>query len=375
MSTRNYWVDSFTSTTWQEFLDAGADVSGFRESRWRSVQHIEPGDYLLCYLTGLSRWVGILEVISEPYKDTTQIWKEDVFPSRARVKVVVKLTPVTAVPIKELSDQLSIFENVRSPGAWTGILRGSPRKWKVSDAEVVEQAILEAKRNPVTRPIARNKLDRQPIVLRTRIGSVTLPGIDVSIEKPGLSAVETSPAPIEPRLRTEIQWLLLKLGNDMGLDVWVATNDRSQGINGHKYTDLPNLKKELPLQFDAETTQIIKLIDVLWLNGNAIIAAFEIECTTSIYSGLLRMADLISMQPNIKIPLYLVAPDERRAKVITEINRPTFSRLHPPMQKICRYISIPLLRERISQLEKAVELHYVSPDFLEGLSEYCEVAD
>jgi len=57
---------------------------------------------------------------------------------------------------------------------------------------------------------------------------------------------------------------------------------------------------------------------VLWLDGDAIVAAFEIESTTSIYSGLLRMADLLSMQPNLNIPLYLVAPDERRQKVFTE---------------------------------------------------------
>ena len=41
-----------------------------------------------------------------------------------------------------------------------------------------------------------------------------------------------------------------------------------------------------------------------WLKGNAVVAAFEIESTTSIYSGLLRMSDLIAMQPNLNIPLY-----------------------------------------------------------------------
>ncbi len=35
------------------------------------------------------------------------------------------------------------------------------------------------------------------------------------------------------------------------------------------------------------------------------------------------------MQTNLNIPLYLVAPDDRRDKVITEVNRPTFSRLSP----------------------------------------------
>jgi hypothetical protein len=78
---------------------------------------------------------------------------------------------------------------------------------------------------------------------------------------------------------------------------------------------------------------------VLWLKGNAVVAAFEIESTTSIYSGLLRMADLIAMQPNLNIPLYLVAPDERRQKVFAEVNRPTFSRLSPPLVEVCRFVA------------------------------------
>jgi hypothetical protein len=57
---------------------------------------------------------------------------------------------------------------------------------------------------------------------------------------------------------------------------------------------------------------------VLWLKGQAVVAAFEIESTTSIYSGLLRMSDLISMQPNLTMPLYIVAPDEKRDKVKEE---------------------------------------------------------
>lgn len=35
----------------------------------------------------------------------------------------------------------------------------------------------------------------------------------------------------------------------------------------------------------------------------------------------------------------------------------------------------PLLRERISRLEKTVDLRYVSPELLEGLPEHCQVED
>ena len=30
MPSRNYWLNLFSGTTWQEFLDAKAEVSGFR---------------------------------------------------------------------------------------------------------------------------------------------------------------------------------------------------------------------------------------------------------------------------------------------------------------------------------------------------------
>ncbi len=54
MAGRSYWLDLFTAVTWQEFLEAGGKVSGFRESRWSTLQKVKPGDYFLCYVTGIS---------------------------------------------------------------------------------------------------------------------------------------------------------------------------------------------------------------------------------------------------------------------------------------------------------------------------------
>ncbi len=367
-----YLLDLFTWSTWQEFLTAGGQVSGFREGRWNLVQQMKIGDYLLCYLTGVSRWIGVLEVASEPYKDRSLIWKDAEFPCRVKVSVVTALTPETAVPIDTMRDQLSIFENLTSPNAWTGYLRGSPAKWRTADGEAVVAVVQAAKRTPVHRPVDQVKLNRRPHILEAgKLGPVTVPDNDDGQE----GAHQTLPGSgeAEPTLHTEVQWQLLKLGSDMGLDVWVARNDRSRGIDGHRFTDLPRFKTELPLQFDEATNRTIELIDVLWLRGNAIVAAFEIECTTSIYSGLLRMADLIAMQPNLKIPLYLVAPEERRNKVMTEVNRPTFSRLTPPMKSMCRFISIPLLQERTAQVSTVVR--FLRPEFLQELSDTCELDD
>jgi hypothetical protein len=374
LSRRTYWLDLFTGTTWQEFLDAGATVSGFRERRWKTVQRIKPGDYLLCYLTGVSRFIGVLEATSEPYWDETPIWKDEVFPCRLKVEAIATLTPETAVPIFELKEQLTIFQNLKSPGAWTGHVRGSPATWKPSDGEAVVYAVMEAMENPIKRPVDKAKLARRPKALRAKGESFTVPESENATEQVQEVIEEHSkeaPTP-DTTAHTEIQWALLKLGSDMGLDVWAARNDRNREFRGQRFNDLPRLKTQLPLPFDEVTNRTVELIDVLWLRGNAIIAAFEIESTTSIYSGLLRMSDLITMQPNLNIPLYLVAPDERRDKVITEVNRPTFSRRNPPMNSICSFIPFSMLRRNLEMMGD--NTRYLRPDFIEGLSEPC-VAD
>ncbi len=371
----------FTGTTWQEFLDAGSTVTGFREHRWKSVQRVERGDYFLCYLTGVSRFIGVLEVTSEPYQDETPIWKNEIFPCRVKVESIATLTPETAVPIFELRDQLTIFQDLKSPNAWTGNVRGSPTRWKVSDGEAVVYAVLEAVENPIKRPVDASKLAYRPKALRAKGESFTVPeteNTEQSLDettgaktKPSESTTveEVQETSKEITAHTGIQWELLKLGSDMGLDVWVARNDRSKEAHGRKFTDIPRLKKDLPLQFDEVTNRTIELIDVLWLRGNAIVAAFEIESTTTIYSGLLRMSDLITMQPNLNIPLYLVAPDERRGKVIAEVNRPTFSRRTPPMNRICSFISFTMLRENMERV--AGMTRYLRPEFLQELAEPC----
>jgi hypothetical protein len=205
-----------------------------------------------------------------------------------------------------MKNELSVFHNLKNPLAWTGHFRGSPARWNTSDGEAVTKAILEAEKHPINRPIDPTKLKYRAKAFRAKIGLVTVPGSEPSTEQQG--QVEDVK---EPTVHTEIQSILLNLGSDMGYDVWVARNDRNRSFNGQRFADLPRMKKSLPLQFDDATNKTIELIDVLWLTKNAIVAAFEIESTTVVYSGLLRMADLIAMQPNLNIPLY--ASGSRRA--------------------------------------------------------------
>jgi hypothetical protein len=98
-----------------------------------------------------------------------------------------------------------------------------------------------------------------------------------------------------------------------------------------------------------EATKRISQIDVIWINQNAPVCAFEIETSTSVYSGLLRMSDLLAVVPALKIQIYIVAPSERQTKVLAELARPTFRKIG--LSEYCRYIRSEALSELIGRVK------------------------
>ena len=174
----NYWLDLFTVKTYDEFQKAGAKVSGFREGRHNVCEQGKPGDKLLCYITGISRWVGVLQVTKPVYLAEDRIWDMDVFPVRLGVEVEVLLPPEHGIPHQSL--QASLHSPARS---WSGYLRGSPTKLHKEDADVILDAIQRAEHTPVFRPYDKKKADRSPVARKT----AKVEGInDVLPEKPGL---------------------------------------------------------------------------------------------------------------------------------------------------------------------------------------------
>jgi hypothetical protein len=156
---------------------------------------------------------------------------------------------------------------------------------------------------------------------------------------------EVDPSPVEPktpeaRQSLKIQAKLAEMGAIMGFKVWVPKSDRARIRQLMSNQDHAQFPDTLPLSYDTATLDTIEQIDILWLKGRAIVRAFEVEHTTAVYSGLLRMADLLALQPNMDIHLHIVAPDERQEKVFREMLRPVFSLLdRGPLSNTCTFIS------------------------------------
>jgi type II restriction enzyme len=80
------------------------------------------------------------------------------------------------------------------------------------------------------------------------------------------------------------------------------------------------------MDWSSEVMDTTSLIDVIWLTHGTheIVSAFEIEKSTSIYSGILRMEDLARSIPECMCNFYLVAPNRREKEVIAQLTRPAF---------------------------------------------------
>ena len=163
-------------------------------------------------------------------------------------------------------------------------------------------------------------------------------------------------------LHTEMQYHLLKIGNSLGYDVITATNDKSKSFKGHNFSFLC-LQKFPEMQTDNDTLSTIKLIDVIWYEKgtNNVLAAFEVEKSASIYSGILRLTDLSYSIADGDEIFYLIVPDKREKDVCVQLCRPAiknlntkikyilFSDLRKDCDALCRFGENHLVMEKIAK--------------------------
>lgn len=152
--------------------------------------------------------------------------------------------------------------------------------------------------------------------------------------------------PKADRTHVKIQSALIDIGRAEGCSVWVPPNDRGLSYLGNPFS-ARTLDRLPRFGFDENTRRIVHNIDVLWLSKNVIRKAFEVEASTTIYSGLLRLNDLVLAQPNNQIDLYVVASQSRRQKVFNQLIRPSFHSLIPK----CEFFAF----ENIEEVMKRVE--------------------
>jgi hypothetical protein len=318
----------------------------------------EIGDRVFYYVD--KKIAGIATVSGAPYfDDQKQVWPDALYPFR------VEVTPDTVLPV---ADRIPVKGAVKETLVehlgkyWILAIRdvhAVPPALAAYLQAMIERQPLKLQDVPVDDFKAIQK-EAQKQVERKKAQPPPKGGKPAELSSQGLLGTST-----EEQSHDRTQWYLIRLGRALGCDVWVAKNDRNKTFKGEVFADLC-LSKMPNLGFDQDTSRIIENIDVIWLKGSVIQCAFEVEHTTSVYSGILRLADLVASQPNTAIKLFIVAPKDRKPKVVSELNRPVF---RDQLCTHCKYIPYDKLEATLAKIEDFQG--YLQVGLVEKIAETC----
>lgn len=158
----NYWLYLFNGTGWASFRQAGCKACGFSHYMRGTAGRIKSGDMLLCYLTGVMRWIGVLEILSGPTEGPQSGWSDPAFPVVFRVNPVVVLPPEQGVPMDELEGHVEFFLLPEHRGRFNQFLRRCPNFFRrPQDGPFVLNLLRHAESHPIIRPVDPAKLNRK----------------------------------------------------------------------------------------------------------------------------------------------------------------------------------------------------------------------
>jgi hypothetical protein len=122
---------------------------------------------------------------------------------------------------------------------------------------------------------------------------------------------------------SEIIVYLARIGREHGHEIWIGQREQREVFNtlaeNVRLRDLVTTGKPAKLK-DVTNPKTVLDMDVLWLDGDNVVHAFEVECTTSMTSGLQRGSNL-----PVRVPKTMVIPEEREGDFERKMKSPLFS--------------------------------------------------
>lgn len=286
----------------------------------RTWDVMEPGDYVLIYKSGAIIFAAEVALKTRNPKMAEYLWGKDGEGKTWEYMYFLVNTQKAYVSMSKLNPYLGYAENY-SPRGFMAIEQGKATHLLNTYGDILS-ALKRIEEGKELEKIPEQKK------LETEL-------IEEQVEK----------ATTE---HDEMQWRLIRLGKRSKVDVWVPRNDQGKSYNNQVF-------KNDVLQEFHETLDVpiyIKNIDVVWKFGYSIKSAFEIEHSTSIYSGILRLSDLKALAPNSNYPLFIVADRKRKNKVFAEIQRPTFNNPFLHLKETIGFLSYDKVRELDEDLKE-----------------------
>ena len=134
------------------------------------------------------------------------------------------------------------------------------------------------------------------------------------------------------RSHSEIIALLSFIGKRRGYGIWIGKNEqgtRAEGLAGD--VRLSSLVTARPSELSGVINEAdVWNMDLLWLKGTVVVAAFEVEYTTTMTSALQRGSNLPPETPKV-----MVIPEERQTDFQRKMQSPLFSERFQRIRGAC----------------------------------------
>jgi hypothetical protein len=320
-------VACYLQLTTEEYLYI-CILDGVWGSKTNKLARWQPGDQLIVYVD--RALAARFTILGESYYDTDPIWPGELYPYR----IPIRLDKIIAPTLR--------------PSMGTKALRSA----LVGQHSTAYGIVLVLGAQPVAGSACRALMDHlddaPPWVGFNASQSLQTLMAQRMLEQAAAAeeVLQARPEPIqeEPSRHTQMQFYLAQLGYSLGFEIWIPKPDQGRDYHGTPLSEFS--RTELPpMPFNEHALRIIRNIDVIWLADNSPAHLFEVEHTTAVYSGLLRMSDLIALIPALSIQMYICAGADRKEKVRAEVNRPTFTRRSVPLVDRCRFIPFEKLTD------------------------------
>jgi len=301
----------------QSFAVWGAVPGDRNVPTWETM---DEGDYLLIYRGGKIILASEVALKVRNPKLARHYWKEDANGKTWELMFFLYNDNEVDVPIKSLNTYLGYAENYHPQGFMA--------------IEQKKVNALLSHYGDLLSFLARIETGQKPEEIDVDSKKIVEQVIEEKVER----------APTE---HDEMQWRLIRLGNKSHFDVWVPSADQHRSFEGNNFRQfvLPEFQEAI------DVPSYIKNIDTVWKLGLSIKSAFEIEHSTSIYSGILRLSDLRALAPNSNYPLFIVASRDRKFKVFEQLKRPTFTNDYLQLDRVVRFLSYDAVRELDNDLK------------------------
>lgn len=138
---KRYFLALFNEKTWNEFLSQKQMVYGTNKNKIENAKKVKKGDFLICYLSKISEFVGILIVTSDVYYDEFTIWEDNVYPVRLNVQPVIVFPVERGISISQFKNKLTIFKKLKNKNRWGGFFNNAFNEFPSDDGILIHHEL------------------------------------------------------------------------------------------------------------------------------------------------------------------------------------------------------------------------------------------